>query len=80
MRMLQEHCCLVFICIMMITRRRFKMASNLIEEVEGNGMYRLYTRDEYIPAWDLKNTFGTESLLKLLIVQMIMEDEVHWHI
>lgn len=56
------------------------MASNLIEEVEGNGMYRLYTRDEYVPAWDLKNTFGTESLLKLLIVQMIMEDEVHWHI
>lgn len=30
------------------------MASNLIEEVEGNGMYRLYTRDEYVPAWDLK--------------------------
>ena len=53
--------------------KAFQMASNLIEEVEGNGMYRLYTRDEYIPAWDLKN-------LKLLIVQMIMEDEVHWHI
>lgn len=60
--------------------KAFQMASNLIEEVEGNGMYRLYTRDEYVPAWDLKNTFGTESLLKLLIVQMIMEDEVHWHI
>lgn len=36
--------------------KAFQMASNLIEEVEGNGMYRLYTRDEYVPAWDLKNT------------------------
>ena len=34
-------------------------------EVEGNGMYRLYTRDEYVPAWDLKNTFGTESLFEI---------------
>lgn len=32
--------------------KAFQMASNLIEEVEGNGMYRLYTRDEYVPAWD----------------------------
>ena len=45
--------------------KAFQMASNLIEEVEGNGMYRLYTRDEYIPAWDLKNTFGTESLFEI---------------
>ena len=39
--------------------KAFQMASNLIEEVEGN------VRNHY---------------LKLLIVQMIMEDEVHWHI
>lgn len=45
--------------------KAFQMASNLIEEVEGNGMYRLYTRDEYVPAWDLKNTFGTESLFEI---------------
>ena len=24
-----------------------------------------YTRDEYVPAWDLKNTFGTESLFEI---------------
>lgn len=60
--------------------KAFQMASNLIEEVEGNGMYRLYTRDEYIPAWDLKIRLVRNHYLKLLIVQMIMEDEVHWHI
>ena len=60
--------------------KAFQMASNLIEEVEGNGMYRLYTRDEYVPAWDLKIRLVRNHYLKLLIVQMIMEDEVHWHI
>ena len=45
--------------------KAFQMASSLIEEAKGNGMYRLYTRDEYIPSWDLKSTFGTESLFEI---------------
>ena len=28
-------------------------------------MYRLYSRVDYVPGWDLKNTFGTESLFEI---------------
>lgn len=45
--------------------KAFQMASSLIEEATGNGMYRLYTHDEYISSWDLNNTFGSESLFEI---------------
>ena len=56
--------------------KAFQMASNLIEEVEGNGMYRLYTRDEYIPAWDLKNTDDIRCLL--LEKNVYNKNDVWW--
>lgn len=45
--------------------KAFQMASSLIEEIEGNGAYRLYSRDEYIPSWNLQSKFGSESLFEI---------------
>lgn len=42
------------------------MVSNLIEEVEGNGMYCFYICDEYVLVWDLKNMFGMELLFEIV--------------
>lgn len=46
--------------------KAFQMASDLIEEVKANGMYALYTHDEYISSWNLDNKFGNESLFEIM--------------
>ena len=80
MRMLQEHCCLVFICIMMITRKRFKWQATWLKkwkEMECTVFIHVMNMFRH-GIWKIR--LVRNHYLKLLIVQMIMEDEVHWHI
>lgn len=45
--------------------KAFKTADDLIEEIENNNSYKLYSRNDYVSAWDLKAKFGSESIFEL---------------
>lgn len=46
-------------------KEAFETADALIKELEANGEYELYTREEYIKSWNLDAKFGTESLFEI---------------